>query len=278
MPILVTTATSQRSKPRPSRSTPPRAVSSTAASTSGCSRRCGRCAGRCSRRCRCMRRRRRRRRCWSCRRAGRSGSIRWAIRRTVVVLPLVPATATTGMRPSSPGSEHVRRNDGFAHRRGPCRTKAQVHAQAGRGVDFDDAAALLFERLEHRRRRRRRRRCRGRWSGPRRRRARPVRGARRRSRRWRCRRCSGWRCCAASRACPCGGTLSASGPGSAQGGRGRCRRSGSWSARWRDRRRGADRCSRDRPAGARYACRRRPPAAESRRAAAISLSPTTSRR
>jgi hypothetical protein len=29
---------------------------------------------------------------------------RWAIRRTVVVLPLVPVTATTGMRPSSPSS------------------------------------------------------------------------------------------------------------------------------------------------------------------------------
>jgi hypothetical protein len=38
MPMLVTTATSQRSKARPSRSTPPRAVSNTAASTSGCSR------------------------------------------------------------------------------------------------------------------------------------------------------------------------------------------------------------------------------------------------
>ena len=35
-PMLVTTATWQRSKPRPSRSTPPRAVSNTAASTSGC--------------------------------------------------------------------------------------------------------------------------------------------------------------------------------------------------------------------------------------------------
>ncbi len=38
MPILVTTATSQRSKPRPSRSRPPRAVSNTAASTSGWSK------------------------------------------------------------------------------------------------------------------------------------------------------------------------------------------------------------------------------------------------
>ncbi|CFN64793.1 Uncharacterised protein [Bordetella pertussis] len=39
MPMLVTMATLQRSKARPSRSTPPRAVSSTAASTSGCSSR-----------------------------------------------------------------------------------------------------------------------------------------------------------------------------------------------------------------------------------------------
>ena len=32
---------------------------------------------------------------------------RWAIRRTVVVLPLVPVTATTGMRPSSPSPNMV---------------------------------------------------------------------------------------------------------------------------------------------------------------------------
>ncbi|MNY28430.1 hypothetical protein D3C86_1624040 [compost metagenome] len=32
---------------------------------------------------------------------------RWVVRRTVVVLPLVPATATTGMRPSSPSANMV---------------------------------------------------------------------------------------------------------------------------------------------------------------------------
>ena len=149
MPMLVTTATSQRSKPRPSRSMPPRAVSNTAASTSGCSStlrallraaavagvdalavdvdavgvgHAHALAG-----------------------AGRAGA---AIRRTVVVLPLVPATATTGMRPSSPSANIVAMiasptGAALAERR------LEVHAQAGRGIDLDDAAALLFERLEH---------------------------------------------------------------------------------------------------------------------------------
>ena len=102
MPMLVTTATWQRSKAKPSRSMPPRAVSRTAASTSGCA---------------------------STLRAlrgplqsplsvclpltytpsvlvmpTRSPWVRnkWEVRRTVVVLPLVPVTAMTGTRPSSP--------------------------------------------------------------------------------------------------------------------------------------------------------------------------------
>ena len=134
---------------------------------------------------------------------------RWAISRvTVVVLPLVPVTATTGMRPSSPGANRwpmMASPTGAALAVG----RRQVHAQAGRGIDLDDAAALLLQRAQH---------AladhvdaadvAGRPSAPRPPRARPRRGARRRSRRWRCRRCSGWRCCAAARARPLAGTES----------------------------------------------------------------------
>ncbi|KAF5275155.1 hypothetical protein FQA39_LY18673 [Lamprigera yunnana] len=38
---------------------------------------------------------------------------------------------------------------GHAHVARPPERGRQVHAQAGRGVDFDDAAALLFQRFEH---------------------------------------------------------------------------------------------------------------------------------
>jgi hypothetical protein len=72
---------------------------------------------------------------------------RWAIRRAVVVLPLVPVTATTGMRPSSPGRTAV--HHGLAHVARLAVGGRQVHAQAGGGVHFDDAAALLFERAQH---------------------------------------------------------------------------------------------------------------------------------
>ena len=102
MPMLVTTATSHRSKPRPSRRMPPRAVSNTAASTSrmkqhvaGTARTAAIPRSRSSgRRCRC-------RPCWSCQPVFPAIPMMCAIKRTVVVLPLVPATATTGIRPSS---------------------------------------------------------------------------------------------------------------------------------------------------------------------------------
>ena len=102
-PTLVTTATWQRSKPRPSRRMPPRAHSRMAASTSGWASTLRALLG-----------------------PEQSPLSIWRpltytpsvlvmptrrpcvakmceIRRVVVVLPLVPVTATTGMRPSSPG-------------------------------------------------------------------------------------------------------------------------------------------------------------------------------
>ena len=154
-----------------------------------------------------------------------------------------------------------------------------MHAQAGRGVDLDHAAVLLFERAQHvladhvdaadva-----------GRPSAPQRPRARPLRGARRRSRRWRCRRWTGWRCCAGSRAGPARGTMSGCQALRLPGGRRRCRRSGSWSARWRGRRRGAGRWL-TMSTSSRTVCTPSPiTCGGSRRAAATSLSPTTSRR
>ena len=72
-------------------------------------------------------------------------------------------------------------DDRLADRAALAEGRVEVHAQAGRGIDFDDAAALVFQRLAARCRRRRRcRRCRGRPSARRRRRRRPVRDARRR--------------------------------------------------------------------------------------------------
>src|SRR5450830_728239 len=101
-PTLVTTATWQRSKPRPSRRMPPRAVSNTAASTSGCSSTLRALLGPLQSPLSIWRP------------FTYTPSVlvmptrrplalnRWVIRRAVVVLPLVPVTATTGMRPSSP--------------------------------------------------------------------------------------------------------------------------------------------------------------------------------
>ena len=100
--MLVTTATWQRSNARPSRNIPPRAVSSTAASTSGCASTLRALRGPLQSplsvclpltytpsvlvmptRSPCVR-------------------SKWEVRRTVVVFPLVPVTAMTGTRPSSP--------------------------------------------------------------------------------------------------------------------------------------------------------------------------------
>ena len=70
-----------------------------------------------------------------------------AIRRTVVVLPLVPATATSGMRASSPSANMLPMIASPTAR--PFTERGlQVHAQARRGVQFDDAAVLFFERAQ----------------------------------------------------------------------------------------------------------------------------------
>jgi hypothetical protein len=56
-------------------------------------------------------------------------------------------------------------DDGFADGAALAERGVEVHAQARCGVDFDDAATLVFERLAAWCRRRRRcRQCRGRWS------------------------------------------------------------------------------------------------------------------
>ena len=66
----------------------------------------------------------------------------WAIMRTVVVLPLVPVTATIGMRAGA-----ARREEHVDDRPGDVLRLALggvgVHAEAGRGVDLDDRAAGL---------------------------------------------------------------------------------------------------------------------------------------
>ena len=157
--------------------------------------------------------------------------------------------------------------------------RRQVHAQAGRGVDFDDAAALLFQRLQHAVAHhvdaadveadhlRRLHRARGHFrmdvvgdvGGG-------AAGA------------TGWRCCAARRAGPWRGTLSAC--------RALLRQRGQRDVVEPDlgQRGGvavaAARIAVDLFDQLRAPCarRRRSPAAASRRAAATSLSPTTSRR
>ena len=102
MPILVTTATWQRSNAKPSRNIPPRAVSSTAASTSGCINTLRALRGPLQSPLSV------------CRPFTYTPSVlvmptrspcvrnKWEVRRTVVVFPLVPVTAMTGTRPSSP--------------------------------------------------------------------------------------------------------------------------------------------------------------------------------
>ena len=103
--MLVTTATVQRSKPSPSRRMPPRATSNTAASTSGCSSTLRALLGP----------EQSPLSVW--RPSTYTPSVlvmpvtmpldmkRWLMSRAVVVLPLVPVTATTGMRPSSPSAK-----------------------------------------------------------------------------------------------------------------------------------------------------------------------------
>jgi hypothetical protein len=64
--------------------------------------------------------------------------------RTTVDLPLVPVTATIGMRLRARGEEVGDHRLGHVTRRAFGRL--QVHAEAGRGVDLDDAAAGLAHR------------------------------------------------------------------------------------------------------------------------------------
>ena len=106
-PMFVTTPTSQASKPQPSRRMPPRAVSKTAVVTEGLAstRRalCGPLQSPLS----------------IFRPPTQIPSVQvvptvapptvamWERRRTTVVLPLVPVTAATGIRPSSPGAKSV---------------------------------------------------------------------------------------------------------------------------------------------------------------------------
>ena len=159
--MLVTTATSQRSKPSPSRRMPPRAVSSTAASTAGFISTfralCGPLQSPLSMR----------------RSSMKMPSVQvmptrrpvprrmWAMKRVVVVLPLTPVTATMGMRPSSPvGKEQF--DDRLADRAGNADRRLQVHPQARGRVDLDDHAALLVQGpADVARPPRRRRRCPG---------------------------------------------------------------------------------------------------------------------
>ena len=95
----MTTETSLRVSPMPLSRMPPRAVSVTANSTSSwASTRPAPLGPGVVARPRPARRRRRCRRCWTSRRACPSVRAMWAIIREVVVLPLVPVTATTGTR------------------------------------------------------------------------------------------------------------------------------------------------------------------------------------
>jgi hypothetical protein len=69
----------------------------------------------------------------------------WLIRRTVVVLPLVPVTLKMWM-----WEEHV--HDGRGHVARLAHRRADVHPQARRRVDFDDGAAVVGDgRLQRRR-------------------------------------------------------------------------------------------------------------------------------
>ena len=107
--------------------------------------RCARCAGRCSRRCRCVGRRRRCRRCTSCRRRARAP--RTEVRDQPRRGRLAVGAGDGDDRDAAvvAGREH-RSTIALADVARLAGRRLQVHAQAGRGVDLDDAAALLLER------------------------------------------------------------------------------------------------------------------------------------
>ena len=66
----------------------------------------------------------------------------WAIMREVVVLPLVPVTATIGTRDGLPGGKSMSIDGAPDVPRVPL-GGVGVHAEAGSGVDLDDGATLL---------------------------------------------------------------------------------------------------------------------------------------
>ncbi len=70
------------------------------------------------------------------------------MQRVVVVLPLVPVTATTGMRASSPGA-NIESTMALPHRATDAARRLDVHAQTRGRVDFHDRAAALLERFGH---------------------------------------------------------------------------------------------------------------------------------
>ena len=147
MPMLVTMATLQRSNARPSRRMPPRAVSNTAASTSGC---------------------------MSTLRAARAAAVARVDAQVVDVhaVGIGHADAVAGgaqqMRGQAHGGglavgaghRHDRDaaifavgvhvgDDGLAHIAALAEGRIQVHAQAGRGIDFHHAAVLFLQRIQH---------------------------------------------------------------------------------------------------------------------------------
>ena len=67
------------------------------------------------------------------------------MKRVVVVLPLMPVTATTGMRPSSPSGKSVATMASPTGREMPTEGCKCIR-KPGRRVDLDDHAALLFQR------------------------------------------------------------------------------------------------------------------------------------
>jgi hypothetical protein len=70
---------------------------------------------------------------------------RQPIRRATRLVPSVPVTPTSGMRPLSPVREQVL-DDGLADFARLAGGRLDVGQQARAGIDFDDGAALLFER------------------------------------------------------------------------------------------------------------------------------------
>ena len=69
----------------------------------------------------------------------------WAIIRDVVVLPLVPVTATIGTRDGAPGREE-QVDDRLGDELGHADRRVGVHPEPRRGVDLDDGAAGLADR------------------------------------------------------------------------------------------------------------------------------------